>query len=62
MAKVEDGEGEHVRIYEYDRFNGTLWQVDLLLPNSTSAAASRAAWIHVKLTNPSDEDLRGYWW
>eukprot|EP00040_Diaphanoeca_grandis_P036779 m.236262 g.236262 ORF g.236262 m.236262 type:complete len:794 (-) comp33683_c0_seq2:399-2780(-) len=62
VAKVEDPEGDHVRIYEYDRFNGTLWQVDLLLPNSSNTAASRGAWIHVKLVNPTDEDLRGYWW
>ena len=27
VARVEDPDGDHVRVYEYDRFNGTLWQV-----------------------------------
>ena len=61
VARVSDVEGDHVRIYEYDRFNGTLWQVDILLPNSTSPA-SRAAWFHVKVTNPNPHQTRGYWW
>ena len=64
VAKVDDGDGEHIRIYEYDRFNGTIWQVDLLLTNRSSSASpsSHAAWIHVKLMNPTKDDLRGYWW
>lgn len=74
VAKIADSDGDHVRIYEYDRFNNTFWQVDLLLTNGSSSSSStsssssppsfssHAAWIHVKLMNPTKEDLRGYWW
>lgn len=62
VARVPNPAGDHVRLYEYDRFNGTLWQVDLLLPNSSTTPAGRAAWIHVRLTNPSPDPMRGYWW
>jgi len=57
VARVPNLEGDHVRVYEYDRFNGTLWQVDIHLPNDTSLAASRAAWFHVKVTNPNPNPL-----
>ena len=63
IAKVNDADGDHIRIYEYDRFNSTIWQVDLLLTNtSTTSPSSHAAWIHVKLINPTKDNLRGYWW
>ena len=55
MASVESEAGPVVRLYEFDRLNATVWQVDLLLYNSTLLA-------HPKLTNPSEVDLRGYWW
>ena len=55
MAKVDSPLGQVVRVYEFDRLNGTVWQVDMLLANSTFLA-------HPKVTNPTDVDLRGYWW
>lgn len=57
VARVPDSLGDHVRVYEFDRFNGTLWQVDVLLPS-----AMHTAFLHVKVTNPLDADMRGYWW
>lgn len=62
VAHVRDPAGAHVRLYEYDRFNKTLWQVDVLLPNGTHHQRSRAAWIHVRVTNPLDHPTKGYWW
>jgi hypothetical protein len=54
-AQVETEEGPLVRVYEFDRYNGTLWQVDMILVNDTFLA-------HPRITNPTDVDLRGYWW
>jgi hypothetical protein len=42
-------------VYEYDRYNGTVWQVDMHVANGSFFA-------HPKITNPTDVDLRGYWW
>eukprot|EP00595_Chromulina_sp_UTEXLB2642_P002837 CAMPEP_0196761940 /NCGR_PEP_ID=MMETSP1095-20130614/1254_1 /TAXON_ID=96789 ORGANISM="Chromulina nebulosa, Strain UTEXLB2642" /NCGR_SAMPLE_ID=MMETSP1095 /ASSEMBLY_ACC=CAM_ASM_000446 /LENGTH=720 /DNA_ID=CAMNT_0042112063 /DNA_START=58 /DNA_END=2220 /DNA_ORIENTATION=- len=55
LAKVETSRGPMLRVYEYDRYNGTTWQVDMIIHNGTFYA-------HPKLTNPTDVDLRGYWW
>lgn len=55
MAKLDTARGPVVRVYEFDRYNGTTWQVDMLIANSTFYA-------HPKVTNPTDVDLRGYWW
>jgi len=41
---VETEEGEMLRIYEFDRYKETTWQVDLLLKNS-----SDILWIHTKV-------------
>ncbi len=43
------------RVYEFDRYNGTVWQVDMLIVNDTFVA-------HPRITNPTPVDLRGYWW
>ena len=56
MAKVSlPGSVPVVRVYEFDRYNGTVWQVDMMLVNDTFFA-------HPRITNPTDVDLRGYWW
>jgi hypothetical protein len=47
--------GPVVRVYEYDRLNGTVWQVDILVVNETM-------WAHPKITNPHPVELPGYWW
>ena len=44
--------GPVVRVYEYDRFNSTVWQVDILIVNETLYA-------HPKITNPNTVELPG---
>jgi hypothetical protein len=44
-----------LRVYEFDRYNGTVWQVDMMLVNDSFI-------VHPRITNPTDKDLRGYWW
>ena len=55
LARVDTELGPIMRVYEFDRYNGTVWQVDMLISNGTFYA-------HPKITNPTDRDLRGYWW
>lgn len=55
IAKVQSDRGPVVRAYEFDRYNGTVWQVDMFLEDETFYA-------HPRITNPTDVDLRGYWW
>lgn len=55
MTEVDTEEGPMARVYEYDRYNGTVWQVDMLIVNDSFVA-------HPRVTNPTDVDLRGYWW
>ena len=55
FAKVDTEEGPMTRVYEFDRYNGTLWQVDMMIINETFVA-------HPRITNPTAVDLRGYWW
>ena len=47
--------GPVVRVWEYDRLNGTVWQVDVLLWGDMMFA-------HPKITNPTATELPGYWW
>ena len=54
-AKLETELGPLVRVWEYDRQNGTVWQVDVLLVGDVMFA-------HPKVTNPTEGDLPGYWW
>lgn len=55
VAKLDTERGPVVRVYEYDRYNNTAWQVDILLQDDV-------LWVHPRITNPSNADLRGYWW
>jgi hypothetical protein len=47
--------GPVVRVWEFDRLNGTVWQVDMLLKDD-------ALYAHPKITNPHEVELPGYWW
>ena len=53
--KTNDKYGDVVRVYEFDRYNGTVWSVDILLKDDT-------LWVHPRIINPTENDLRGYWW
>jgi hypothetical protein len=55
LAQVDTNRGPMLRVYEYDRYNSTVWQVDMMIHNGTFFA-------HPKVRNPNDVDLRGYWW
>jgi hypothetical protein len=55
MQALNTSFGPIVRVYEYDRYNGTTWQVDMLLVDD-------ALVVHPRITNPTENDLRGYWW
>ena len=44
-----------LRVHEFDRYNGTVWQVDMIIANNSFIA-------HPRITNPTPVDLRGYWW
>ena len=52
---VHTSKGDVVRVWEYDRQNHTVWQVDMFLDGDT-------LWAHPKITNPNPVDLEGYWW
>ena len=47
--------GDIVRVYEFDRLNNTVWQVDMLFHDDVF-------WAHPRIINPHDIDLPGYWW
>lgn len=54
-AIIPTEKGDMIRVWEFDRYNGTIWQVDILLYQG-------ALWVHPKIRNPTSVDLRGYWW
>ncbi|OGV63781.1 MAG: hypothetical protein A3K19_05035 [Lentisphaerae bacterium RIFOXYB12_FULL_65_16] len=56
-ATVPTATGDILRLYEFDRLFGIVWQVDVYLP-----AASSALWVHVTLRNPHAHDCDVYWW
>jgi Domain of unknown function (DUF5107) len=47
--------GPIVRVWEFDRQNSSVWQVDMLLYDNMLL-------VHPKLTNPNDVQINGYWW
>lgn len=55
VAKIPTSKGDVLRVYEFDRYNYTVWQVDMFIDNNE-------LWVHPRITNPTDKDLRGYWW
>eukprot|EP00038_Savillea_parva_P012091 m.202172 g.202172 ORF g.202172 m.202172 type:complete len:838 (-) comp21693_c0_seq1:299-2812(-) len=54
-AKLNTSKGPMVRIYEWDRWNSTYFQVDMIVVNGTLFA-------HPKVWNPNPENISGYWW
>ncbi len=55
LAKINTDKGDVLRVYEFDRYNGTVWQVDMFIDDDE-------LWVHPRITNPNPVDLRGYWW
>ena len=55
VAKLSTAHGDALRIWEHDRWNGTVWQVDLHLRGAS-------LWAHVRIINPTPAPLKGYWW
>eukprot|EP00040_Diaphanoeca_grandis_P032636 m.198292 g.198292 ORF g.198292 m.198292 type:complete len:850 (+) comp32689_c0_seq1:544-3093(+) len=54
-AQLDTVKGPMVRVYEYDRWNQTVFQVDMIVQNGTLFA-------HPKVTNPHAHNITGYWW
>ena len=54
-ARVQTSLGPMVRVYEWDRWNETYFQVDLIVVNGTLFA-------HPKVWNPNPRQISGYWW
>ena len=56
-ARIETKEeGDILRVYEYDRLNSTLWQVDMFVDDDG------VFWAHPKVRNFQDVEVPGYWW
>lgn len=53
LARVDKSRGPLLHVYEDDRHNGTVWLVNMMIANGS-------VFVHPRLTNPSDCDLRGY--
>ena len=51
MARMTTDRGDMLRVYEFDRYNGTVWQVDMIIANGSVL-------VHPKITNPTSCDLR----
>jgi hypothetical protein len=54
-AKFDSEKGPVIRVWEFDRFNSSTWQVDMLLEDN-------AVWIHPRIVNPHEHELPAYWW
>jgi len=54
-ARLHTSKGPMLRIYEFDRFNESYFQVDMIVSDGTLFA-------HPKLFNPHKHNLTGYWW
>ena len=58
FGKVECGAGyEFLRMYDYERTRGLLWQIDFHLPTN-----SKELYAHVAIHNPHDFPTPLYWW
>jgi hypothetical protein len=57
-ARVSGKDGEPVlRMYEYERLRGVVFQIDAWLPDDASVL-----FVHVCIRNPSDYEVPMYWW
>ena len=54
-ATIPSERGDIVRVWDYDRLNNTVWQVDMLFEDDVM-------WAHPKITNPNPVEVDGYWW
>lgn len=58
FAKVCGDDGyEFLRMYDYERTRGLLWQIDFHLPEG-----SRQLYAHTVIINDTDHDVSMYWW
>ena len=57
MAQISTELGPLLRVYEFDRLNETVWQVDMLFD-----ARDGTFWAHPKITNTNPHPIMGYWW
>eukprot|EP00039_Didymoeca_costata_P027036 m.17268 g.17268 ORF g.17268 m.17268 type:complete len:788 (-) comp5965_c0_seq1:284-2647(-) len=55
LGKLSTEKGDVIRVWEFDRFNSTVWQVDIFLEDTV-------LWIHPSITNPNTHSVPGYWW
>lgn len=57
-ARVEGPGGEPVlRMYEYERLRGVVFQIDAWLPDGSPVLL-----VHVSIRNPADHEVAMYWW
>ncbi|MFF1876900.1 DUF5107 domain-containing protein [Leifsonia sp. NPDC058230] len=57
-GRVEHPDGTPVlRLWEFDRIRGTVYQIDAHLPTG-----SAALYINVRITNSTSSDVPSYWW
>ena len=63
-VEVATSRGPVLRLFEFDREMNTTFQVDLWAAADAASAKEHDApfYAHVKLTNPNDHDVDGYWW
>lgn len=54
-AKFDTEKGPVIRVWEFDRFNYSTWQVDVLVQDNI-------VWMHPTITNPHETELPAYWW
>ena len=54
---VADDSSPVLRLYEFDRFRGFLFQIDFLLPPGSSVLLARP-----RIVNPHAETVPAYWW
>ena len=54
-ARIDTKRGPVLRVFEFDRWNHSYFQVDLIVSNGTLFA-------HPKIFNPHRKNLTGYWW
>lgn len=58
FAKVRGEDGyEFLRMYDYERTRGLLWQIDFHLPDG-----SRQLYAHTVIINDTDKAVPMYWW
>eukprot|EP00118_Oscarella_pearsei_P028993 m.3432 g.3432 ORF g.3432 m.3432 type:complete len:722 (+) comp9377_c0_seq1:1030-3195(+) len=57
LAQLDTELGPLLRVYEFDRLNETVWQVDMLFDGRDGTF-----WAHPKVTNTNPNPISGYWW